>query len=189
VVILDNTTAQIVAPNGGLLNLQAKKGDELISVSDSGRIQMAQSNLVEAQGDGLAPNTEFAVYLFSDPTLLGIGRTNDKGEFFVSFAIENEIPLGDHTLQVNGFLADGRTSSVSIPVSVIDEDIAAESVIAPGANNSEIEPLPATPNDSFPVGYLQLIGLAALVAGLWWLLAGIRRKKKDERHLAKPRVT
>jgi hypothetical protein len=189
VVILDNTTAQIVAPNGGLLNLQAKKGDELISVSDSGRIQMAQSNLVEAQGDGLAPNTEFAVYLFSDPTLLGIGRTNDKGEFFVSFAIENEIPLGDHTLQVNGLLADGRTSSVSIPVSVIDEDVAAESVIAPGANNSEIEPLPATSNASFPVGYWQLIGLAALVAGFWWLLAGLRRKKRDERHLAKPRVT
>lgn len=172
VVILDNTTAQVVAPNGGLLKLKAKDGDALISVSASGRIQMAQSNLVEAQGDGLAPNTEFAVYVFSEPTLLGIGRTNDKGEFFVSFAIENEMPLGDHTLQVNGLLTDGRTSSVSLPVSVVDNSVAPES------NETPLEPAQAADTPALSFEWLALAGLSLLVLGFWWFLAAIRRRKR-----------
>ena len=182
VVILDNTIAQVVSPTGGLLNLQAKDGDAAIAVSDSGRIQIAQNNLVEAQGDGLAPSTEFAVYMFSEPTLLGIGRTNDKGEFFVSFILENQMPLGNHTLQVNGSLADGRTSSVSIPVTVVDKAVAAETGVAPVFKNSAAQPT------SLFFEFLPFIGLFVLVSGLWWSLAAIRRRDKDKRYMSKPRV-
>jgi hypothetical protein len=81
---------------------------------------MVKNNSVETQGAGLAPNSEFAVYLFSEPTLLGIGVTDSQGRFFASFPVEKELPLGDHTLQVNGILLDGKASSVSMPVSVVD---------------------------------------------------------------------
>jgi hypothetical protein len=182
VVILDNTIAQVVSPSGGLLNLQAKDGDAAIAVSDSGRIQIAQSNLVEAQGDGLAPNTEFAVYMFSEPTLLGIGRTNDKGEFFVSFILENELPLGNHTLQVNGLMVDGRTSSVSLPVTVVDKAVVAESGLATDLKDSGAQ------SPFLPFELLPFMGLFVLISGLWWSLAAMRRRKKDERYTAKPRV-
>jgi predicted acyltransferase len=149
------------------MSLQAKNGETPNVVDDSGRVQMAQSNVVVTQGSGLAPNTEFAVYLFSTPTLLGIGRTNDKGEFFVSFAVENKMPLGDHTLQVNGLLPDGRTSSVSIPVRVVDKAVAAASEEAPPVES------PAT--DIFAI-----FGLALLVLGLRWFWPAIRRREIEQ---------
>jgi hypothetical protein len=167
VVILDDTIAQVVAPNGGVMNLQAKNGETPIALNDLGRVQMFQSNLVVAEGNGLAPNTEFAVYLFSEPTLLGVGKTNQKGEFFVSFAVEKKIPLGDHTLQVNGLLADGRTSSVSMPVSIVDKVHAVES--------EETPPVESPATDVFA-----LFGLALLVLGLGWFWAAIRRRKKEQ---------
>jgi hypothetical protein len=173
-VILDDTIAQVVAPNGGVMNLQAKNGETPIAVNDIGRVQMVQSNLVVAEGNGLAPNTEFAVYLFSEPTLLGVGKTNQKGEFFVSFEVGKRIPLGDHTLQVNGLLADGRTSSVSMPVSIVDKVDAFESEEVPlGAS-------PVTETTDLPYSVFALVGLVLLVLGLWWFLAAIRRRKKEQ---------
>jgi hypothetical protein len=180
VVILDNTIAQVVSPSGGLLNLQAKDGDAAIAVSDSGRLQIAQSNLVEAQGDGLAANTEFAVYMFSQPTLLGIGRTNDKGEFFVSFTLKNELPIGDHTLQVNGIMADGRTSSVSLPVTVVDKSVVAETGLDAALKDSQVQ------SSTLPFELLPFMGLFVLIAGLWWIIAAMRRRKKDERYQVRP---
>ena len=167
IVILDDTIAQVVTPDGGVMSLQAKNGETPNAVDESGRVQMAQSNVVVTQGSGLAPNTEFAVYLFSEPTLLGIGRTNDKGEFFASFAVEKNIPLGDHTLQVNGLLTDGRTSSVSIPVRIVDTAVAAA--------NEEAPPVESPATDVFA-----LFGLALLVLGLSWYWAAIRRRKKEQ---------
>jgi predicted acyltransferase len=120
--------------------------------------------MVVTQGNGLAPNTEFAVYLFSEPTLLGVGKTNEKGEFFVSFSVENKVPLGDHTLQINGLLADGRTSSVSMPVSIVDKVEAVESEGAP-------------PVESPATEILALFGLVLLVLGLGWFWAASRRRK------------
>jgi predicted acyltransferase len=105
--------------------------------------------------------------LFSEPTLLGVGKTNQKGEFFVSFAVEKKIPLGDHTLQVNGLLADGRTSSVSMPVSIVDKVHAVES--------EETPPVESPATDVFA-----LFGLALLVLGLGWFWAAIRRRKKEQ---------
>jgi len=164
VVILDDTIAQVVTPNGGLMSVQAIKDGLPIAMGDSGRVQMSQSNMVVTQGNGLAPNTEFAVYLFSEPTLLGVGKTNEKGEFFVSFSVENKVPLGDHTLQVNGLLADGRTSSVSMPVSIVDKVEAVESVGAP-------------PVESPATEIFALFGLVLLVLGLGWFWAASRRRK------------
>jgi hypothetical protein len=173
-VFLDDTIAQVVAPNGGVMNLQAKNGETPIALNDLGRVQMFQSNLVVAEGNGLAPNTEFAVYLFSEPTLLGVGKTNQKGEFFVSFAVEKKIPLGDHTLQVNGLLADGRTSSVSMPVSIVDKVDAVETEEVPLGASS------VTETTDLPYSVLALVGLVLLVLGLWWFLAAIRRRKKEQ---------
>ena len=178
VVILDGTTAQVVTPGGGVMNVQAKNGDTAYAVSGSGRVQMVQSNMVVTQGSGLASNTEFAVYLFSEPTPLGVGKTNDRGEFFVSFEVENEIPLGDHTLQVNGLLNDGRTSSVSVPVTVLDKAAAAES------NEAPIDQALTAEISAVSFEWLAFLALFVFVLGFWWFLVVIRRRKRHGAHNA-----
>jgi len=120
IVIVDNSSAQVITAQGGVLAVEAKDGDTPIPVDNSGRVQMVKNNNVESQGSGLAPNTEFAVYLFSDPQLLGVGKTDAQGNFFASFPVENEIAVGEHTLQVKGLLEGGQTSSVSLPISVVE---------------------------------------------------------------------
>lgn len=173
-VIVDNNVAQVVAPDGGVLNVQVKDGETPIAVNAEGRVQIMQSNLVYAQGNGLASNSEFAVYMFSNPTLLGVGKTNAKGEFFVFFPVNKQIPIGDHTLQVNGLLADGRTSSVSMPVSVVDS-VAIEAM----PNNVFVDENPVTKATNTRY-YLIALLLFMLFGGSRLWLAALRRKEEEQ---------
>lgn len=179
--ILDNSIAQVVSANGGVLNFQAKDGETPIAVNTEGRVQMVQSNFVFAQGTGLAPNSEFAVYLFSNPTLLGIGKTNAKGEFFISFVVKNQIPLGDHTLQINGLLADGRTSSVSMPVTLVDSIETARSNAMPKTVFVNENPVTNATNALyFLIALFAALLLFMLFGGSRLLLAAIRSRDEEE---------
>ena len=119
-VVVDNTSLQLVTADGGVLSVQANDGENPIPVDKSGKVQMVRSNGVETKGVGLSPNSEFSVYLFSDPTLLGVGKADAQGKFNASFLVDKDFPLGNHTLQINGMLANGKTSSISMPVSVVE---------------------------------------------------------------------
>jgi hypothetical protein len=119
-VVVDNTSLQLVTADGGVLSVQANDGENPIPVDKSGKVQMVRSNGVETKGVGLSPNSEFSVYLFSDPTLLGVGKADAQGSFNASFLVDKDFPLGNHTLQINGMLANGKTSSISMPVSVVE---------------------------------------------------------------------
>jgi predicted RNA-binding protein with TRAM domain len=168
-VIVENTIAQIVTPGGGLLNVEAKDGETSIPVDNRGRVQMVRENNVETEGKGLAPNTEFAVYLFSDPILLGIGKTNAKGEFFASFPVENQLPIGDHTLQVNGLLPDGKTASISMPVTVVDSIETAKNQAMPKTIFVSENPV----DKALKALYWMLIVLAVMI----FLIAAANRKR------------
>ena len=133
IVLIENTTLQMVTASGGVLSVQARDGERAIPVDVTGRVQMVRSNSVETEGVGLRPNSEFAVYLFSEPMLLGIGKTDSLGNFYASFLVENKIPLGQHTLQVNGILASGKSSSISLPVVVVESVKTARSNAMPSS--------------------------------------------------------
>jgi hypothetical protein len=175
IVIVDNSSAQVITAQGGVLAVEAKDGDTPIPVDNSGRVQMVKNNNVESQGSGLAPNTEFAVYLFSDPQLLGIGKTDAQGSFFASFPVENELPVGDHTLQVKGLLEGGQTSSVSLPISVV-ESLEANQVITQ-------EPIDNNSSSKFLLNWILLavilVILVLIVAKRERLLILIKRRKKN----------
>jgi hypothetical protein len=176
IVIVDNSSAQVITAQGGVLAVEAKNGDTPIPVDNSGRVQMVKNNNVESQGSGLAPNTEFAVYLFSDPQLLGVGKTDAQGNFFASFPVENEIAVGEHTLQVKGLLKSGQTSSVSIPVSVV----AALEVTQDEAMTEEI--VDKNTSSKFLLNWILvtviLVILIAIVTKRERLLLLIKRRKK-----------
>jgi hypothetical protein len=178
---VENTVAQVVSPGGGLLNVEAKDGQDSVPVDNRGRVQMVRSNNVETEGTGMQPNSEFAVYLFSDPILLGIGKTDAQGKFFASFPVTNELPIGDHTLQVNGLLPDGRATSVSLPVIVVDTIATAKNQAMPQTIFVDVNPV----DNALRAVYWMLIVLAVMVflIGASYrerFFALVRRRKDDE---------
>jgi hypothetical protein len=163
IVIVDNSSAQVITTSGGVLAVEAKSGTSSIPVDERGRVQMVKNNSVETQGAGLAPNSEFAVYLFSEPTLLGIGVTDSQGRFFASFPVEKELPLGDHTLQVNGILLDGKASSVSMPVSVVDSIQIANTQAMPKTIFVDVNPVDNALNAVYWIFFV-LLAMLILIA-------------------------
>ena len=153
----------------GIVVLVAKDGNELVPVDSRGRVQMVRNNNVETNGTGMQPNSEFAVYLFSDPILLGVGKTDNKGQFFASFPVEQELPIGDHTLQVNGFLADGKTASISVPVTLVDSAVTAKNQAMPKPQYVAVNPL----DKALKALYWMLVVLAVMI----FLITTANRKR------------
>jgi hypothetical protein len=184
IVIVDNTSAQIITPGGGLLNVEAKEGESSVPVDNRGRVQMVRSNNVETEGTGMLPNSEFAVYLFSEPILLGIGKTDAQGKFFASFPVDDTLPIGDHTLQVNGLLASGLTTSISMPVTVVEDIATAKNQAMPQTIFVDSNPV----EDALRAMYWILIVLAVMVflIGASYrdrFFALVKRRKDDEEEI------
>ena len=180
IVVIDTSQLQVVSGEGGLLKLEAKDGEDAVPVDSQGRLQMLLGNLVEAEGTGFAGNSEFAVWLFSEPTMLGIGKTDAAGRFFASFPVEKSIPLGDHTLQVVGVTSSGEQRSISLPVIVLDDKETA-------MNNSIENVIQVSQNpvqkwfDS--ISYLALLLLLVIFLALWMLWIMRRRKDEEEEEI------
>ena len=67
------------------------------------------------------PGTRADVWLFSDPTLLGTVTIDENGEFTGEFIVDpNMIPVGEHTLQLQGVGEDGYVKAANLGVVVDD---------------------------------------------------------------------
>jgi hypothetical protein len=178
-VVIDNTSVQVVTEGGGMLSVEAKDGVATIPVDNTGKVQMIRSNTVNTNGVGLLPNSEFAVYLFSEPTLLGIGKSDLKGNFYASFMVDKEFPLGNHTLQVNGILSNGKTSSISMPVTVVENADIAHSQATPESNLDDENPVTKANNVSYLIIAIFILLLIIMLFGgsRLFLVAGRRRQE------------
>ena len=177
-VVIDNTTVQVVTETGGLLSVEAKDGVTTIPVDNTGKVQMIRSNTVNTEGIGLQPNSEFAVYLFSEPTLLGVGKSDAAGKFFASFTVDKNFPLGNHTLQINGTLPDGKSSSISMPVTVIENaDIARNQAMPKTILIDENPVTRATDALYLIIAIFAFLILFMLFGGSRLMLAAVRRRK------------
>jgi hypothetical protein len=180
-VVIDNTTVQVVTETGGLLSVEAKDGVTTIPVDNTGKVQMIRSNTVNTEGIGLLPNSEFAVYLFSEPTLLGVGKSDATGKFFASFVVDKDFPLGNHTLQINGTLPDGKTSSISMPVTVIENADIARSQAMPKTILIDENPVTrATDALYLIIAIFAFLILFMLFGGSRLFLAAVRRRKDED---------
>jgi len=180
-VVIENNTLQVVTEDGGLINLQAKDGEKPIPVNSTGKVQMVRSNTVNTQGIGMKPNSEFAVYLFSEPTLLGIGKSDATGKFFASFIVDKNFPLGNHTLQVNGILPNGKISSISMPVTVVENAEIAQRQAMPKTIFVDENPVTkATSTLYFLIALFAILILLMLFGGFRFLLIAFKRRKDEE---------
>ena len=183
IVIVENTTAQVITPGGGLLNVEAKNGQNAVPVDNRGRVQMVRSNNVETEGTGMLPNSEFAVYLFSDPVVVGVGKTAANGKFFASFPVDRTLPIGDHTLQVNGLLASGQTTSVSMPVTVVEDIATAKGQAMPKTIFVDVNPVDKALEATYwmlIVLAIMMILIAASFKDRFFILLGRRRKDGEK---------
>jgi len=73
-------------------------------------------------GNGFMPLTRADIWLFSDPTLLGSVDIDADGRFTGSVTVDGRvIPVGDHTLQIQGVGEDGFIVTANLGVVVSDE--------------------------------------------------------------------
>ena len=180
-VVIDNTTVQVVTESGGLLSVEAKDGVTTIPVDNTGKVQMIRSNTVNTEGIGLQPNSEFAVYLFSEPTLLGVGKSDATGKFFASFTVDKNFPLGNHTLQVNGTLSNGKASSISMPVTVIENADIARSQAMPKTIFVDENPVArATDALYLIIAIFAFLIIFMLFGGSRLFLAAVRRRNDED---------
>ena len=179
-VVIENTTVQVVTEGGGMLSVEAKDGVATIPVDNTGKVQMIRSNSVNTEGVGLLPNSEFAVYLFSEPTLLGVGKSDIRGNFYASFIVDKNFPLGNHTLQVNGILSNGKTSSISMPVTVVENADIAHSQASPKSNLVDENPVTKANNLSYLIIAIFVLILIFMLLGASRLFLGAGRRRQED---------
>jgi len=113
---------RVVAVDGGDWSLSVAVADangEVGGTSDSPLIRMTQSGQGSVSGDGFQPGTVASLWMFSDPTLLGTVTVSDNGSFDVQFLVDAQfLPVGEHTLQVQGVGTDGYIKAANLGVLV-----------------------------------------------------------------------
>ena len=127
---------------------------------------------------GLASNSRYEVWLYSEPTLLGVGTTDNNGTISQSFELPTGLSAGNHTLRISAMTADGAQLFLSLGVIVIDP-----SELEQDANLNEAEG--SAPYDPLnqPRTVLTLVAeLVALlgVVGATGGMGGVSGRKREE---------
>jgi hypothetical protein len=154
-IITADNTARIQI--GDLVIGIAPQDAARISDGSGTAVRAVRGRYVEVTGNSFAPNTQVDVWIYSDPTLLGSATTDASGSFTKTFDIPVSIELGDHTLTLNGFDAQGAAVTASVGIVVIDDPL-----IDVDAQDDRGEPF--NPLDE-PKGVLDLVAnMVALMA-------------------------
>ena len=93
-----------------------------IEVAPSGALTVIKGAFVSAAGEGFKPNSPIEAWLYSTPIRLGSGYADETGAFANNFAIGSQIPLGKHTLVLNGLTNDGEIATLALGVQVVEQD-------------------------------------------------------------------
>ena len=69
-------------------------------------------------GSGFQPETRVDVWVFSSPTLLGSATVTDGGTITVTVEFDEQLTVGEHTLQVQAVAEDGFIRATNLPVTL-----------------------------------------------------------------------
>jgi hypothetical protein len=102
-------------------------GDDASSVEETpdggALLNVVRGGTASITGNGFMPLSRADIWLFSDPTLLGTIDIDENGEFTGEVSIDGRvIPVGDHTLQLQGVGVDGFILAANLGVVVTDAD-------------------------------------------------------------------
>ena len=87
-------------------------------------VKMERDKLFEVRGSGFMPGTRAEVWLFSTPVLLGTVDILEDGTFISEFLPStNFVPVGNHTLQIQGVGVDGFVRAANLGVEMADQEL------------------------------------------------------------------
>jgi uncharacterized repeat protein (TIGR02543 family) len=82
-------------------------------------LTIAQGDVIKFTVSGFKPYSEVAVYIFSEPILLGKVISDKDGKYAGSFPSPSGLEVGNHTVQLVGYLNDDSVATLSLPVLVV----------------------------------------------------------------------
>jgi uncharacterized repeat protein (TIGR02543 family) len=106
-----------------VLTSQDAKGDD-IAVDATGVISVIKGNSISATGSGFKPGSPVEAWLYSQPVRLGSGIASSDGSFANEFTIDNKVPIGKHTVVLNGLTSDNDLFTIALGVRVVEKIIA-----------------------------------------------------------------
>jgi IPT/TIG domain/Fibronectin type III domain len=133
-----------------------------LRIDDSGNIILNKDRFVQFSGSGFAPGSIIKVWLFSDPASLSRVTADASGNFVGEAQLPEGIPVGQHTVQLNGLTEDGQLRSVSLGV-----------VVEPVA----VVPAPVPFDFS---GLMNMLWILAAGVLIWFFILWRRRKREEE---------
>ena len=89
-------------------------------ITPDGALLLSRADSITVTGAGFRPRSDAVVWMFSTPRLLGTVRVRTDGALSARLAIAPDVPLGAHTVQVNGVTERGAVRSLNLAVVVVD---------------------------------------------------------------------
>jgi hypothetical protein len=176
-ILVDKSELHVVTGDGSLLKLEARSNMAPIPVDSLGRLQLVRGNKVNSDGIGFKADNEFAVWLFSEPILIGVGKTDLAGRIFSEFLVNDELPLGEHTLQLNGIDQNQNQRSISVPVVVVEDMETAMQQAMPETILVEQNPVQSWISS---INYLIVLLLLLIAIALWVIWRTRRDQEENE---------
>lgn len=163
-----NTLIEIGQDLTMTLTSQTEQG-ESIAPSAGGAITVLKGGYIDAAGSGFKPGAPIEAWLYSEPIRLGDGFAAEDGTFDGEFAIDSSVPVGKHTVVLNGLTPTNEIVTIALGVKVIDKLVRVEPSAQPVAGESRDDDLASA---------LSRIAGAAFIAVLFAILyLAIRRRR------------
>jgi outer membrane protein OmpA-like peptidoglycan-associated protein len=89
--------------------------------SDATQVVIEKGHTATTKGTGFAPRTRVYLYISSTTQLLGVLQTDGSGNFIGTFPLPNELELGQHHIQVNGWSKAKKIRSATVGLRVIQQ--------------------------------------------------------------------
>ena len=97
---------------------------QTVPLAPNGSLLLARSGELPVTLSGLAPGSQVTQTLFSEPITLGTGTADAAGNFSSTFSIPATVPLGTHTLRVQGMTNANDPFTLDVGVTVVTPAVA-----------------------------------------------------------------
>ena len=175
IITVNEQVVQMQDTQGFRLSVSATDIDgNFTKVNARGAIVVSRRNFITITGEGFLPNSDAVAWLFSQPRRLGVVRVKADGTFEESLQIADDVPMGDHTTQINGLTPEGEVRSLNLAVEVVD------SVVS--VTDTTIDPvlIAATGPRNDTAWWIGVLVLVAISAAGFGIIIGMRRRRQDD---------
>jgi hypothetical protein len=101
------------------MSMTAKTSDgTIITPSADGRFTLSNGSDLSLSVAGFEAGAEVEIWLYSDPTFIGVGVADENGAVPVTVEITEAMESGDHHLVVSGRSYTGDEITVATPVTI-----------------------------------------------------------------------